>query len=84
MFGGYAVTGYRYTLCLLLVVATLGFIETSQDLDYFSSLGNGLMLWANLPIIVFFGYKAMRAYNDYINRLKSGEMNKEPAGAVLL
>ncbi len=78
MFGGYAVTGYRYTLCLLLVVATLGFIETSQDLDYFSSLGNGLMLWANLPIIVFFGYKAMRAYNDYINRLKSGEIIRNP------
>ena len=78
MFSGHAVTGYRYTLCLLLVVATLGFIETSQELDYFSSLGNGLMLWANLPIIVFFGHKAMRAYKDYFNQLKSGEMKRNP------
>jgi len=34
----------------------MGFIETPQDLDNFSALGNGLMLWANIPITLFFGY----------------------------
>ncbi len=78
MFGQRAVMGYRYTLCLLIVVATMGFIKTSQELDNFSSLGTGLMLWANLPIMLFFGHKAMRAYKEYINRLKSGEMQRNP------
>ncbi len=72
------VPAYRYILCLLVVVATMGFIETPQDLDNFSALGNGLMLWANIPITLFFGYKAMAAYKNYIGRLKSGEMQRNP------
>jgi len=78
MFNERAVTTYRYLLCLLIIVATLGFLDTPQELDNFSSLGNGLMLWANLPITLFFGYKAMRVYKDYINRLKSGEIQRNP------
>lgn len=74
MCGPRLVTPYRYAACLLLLAATLGFMDTTEELDYFSSLGNGLMLWANLPIIVFFGHKAMRAYKDYLRRLKAGEM----------
>lgn len=76
MFNERSVPVYRYILCLLVVVATLGFIETPQDLDNFSALGNGLMLWANVPITLFFGYKAMAAYKDYVKRLKSGEMQR--------
>ena len=67
---------YRYILCLLVIVATMGFIQTPQDLDNFSGLGNGLMLWVNVPITLFFGYKAMEAYKDYIKRLKSGDMQR--------
>jgi len=78
MFNERAVTTYRYLLCLLIIVATLGFLDTPQELDNFSSLGNGLMLWANLPITLFFGYKAMRAYKDYINRLTSGKIKRNP------
>ena len=78
MFGGKGVMGYRFLLCLLLVVATMGIMETSEELDYFSSLGNGLMLWANLPIMIGFGWKAMRAYKDYVRRLKSGAMVRNP------
>jgi alanine or glycine:cation symporter, AGCS family len=76
MFNERSVPAYRYILCLLVVVATMGFIETPQDLDNFSSLGNGLMLWANIPITLFFGYKAMAAYKEYMGRLKSGEMQR--------
>ncbi len=54
MFNERAVTAYRYLLCLLIIVATLGFLDTAQDLDNFSSLGSGLMLWVNLPITLFF------------------------------
>ena len=78
MFGGKGVMGYRCLLCLLVMVATLGLIETSEELDHFSSLGNGLMLWVNLPIMMVFGYKAMRAYKDYVRRLKSGAIPRNP------
>ena len=78
MFSERAVNRYRYLLCILVVVATMGFIETPQELDNFSALGNGLMLWANVPITLFFGYKAMAAYKEYIGRLKSGEMQRNP------
>ncbi len=78
MFSERSVTVYRYILCMLVVVATMGFIETPQDLDNFSGLGNGLMLWANVPITLFFGYKAMAAYKEYTGRLKSGEMQRNP------
>ena len=78
MFGGKGVTGYRCLLCLLVAVATLGLIETSEELDHFSSLGNGLMLWVNLPIMMGFGYKAMGAYKDYVRRLKAGAIPRNP------
>ena len=78
MFSQRSVPVYRYILCLLVVVATMGFIETPQDLDNFSALGNGLMLWVNIPITLFLGYKAMAAYKEYIGRLKSGEMQRNP------
>jgi len=32
------------------------------------------MLFANIPIMWIFGRQAMRAYRDYMNRLKSGRM----------
>ena len=78
LFSERAVSRYRYLLCLLVVVATMGFIETPQELDNFSALGNGLMLWANVPITLFFGYKAMAAYKEYVGRLKSGEIQRNP------
>ena len=34
------------------------------------------MLLANVPIIWIFGSQAMRAYKDYIRRLKSGQLGK--------
>jgi AGCS family alanine or glycine:cation symporter len=78
MFGERSVTPYKYAFCLLVFVATLGFIKTPQDLDNFSALGAGVMLWVNVPITLFFGYKAMRAYKEYIGRLKAGQIERNP------
>lgn len=78
MFGERSVTPYKFAFCILVFVATLGFIKTPQDLDNFSSFGVGVMLWVNVPITLFFGYKAMRAYKEYIGRLKSGQMPRNP------
>ncbi|MCG8433454.1 MAG: amino acid carrier protein [Gammaproteobacteria bacterium] len=74
MLGEKSVTPYKIVFCLLVVVATLGIIRTPEDLDNFSSIGAGVMLWANVPITLFFGHKAMKAYKEYIGRLKSGEI----------
>lgn len=78
MFGDRSVLPYKFAFCALVFVATLGFIETPQDLDNFSSMGAGVMLWANIPIMLFFGHKAMRSYKEYIGRLKSGQMERNP------
>jgi len=65
---------YKVGYCALIVIATLGFIRTDEQLDAWTALGTGVMLFANIPIMLIFGYQAMRAYHDYIRRLKSGEM----------
>jgi len=72
--GEKAVLPYKFIFCLLIVVATLGLITTDEEINNFSTIGTGVMLWANIPIMLFFGHKAIRAYKDYVRRLKSGEI----------
>ncbi|MBW3598004.1 MAG: hypothetical protein KY475_12095, partial [Planctomycetes bacterium] len=45
----------------------------NQQLDSVTSLGSGLMLWANLLIVLPLSYQAIRAYHDYFRRLDAGE-----------
>ena len=65
---------YKLLYCLLVVVACSGLITTEEELDNLSGLGTGVMLFANIPIMLIFGRQAMSAYKDYIRRLKSGEI----------
>ncbi len=76
MMGKKAVLPYKLIYCLLVVVSTLPFIKTDAELDAFTALGTGVMLFANIPIMLIFGSQAMKAYRDYIRRLKSGEIDK--------
>jgi len=71
------VLAYRIVYCLLIVVATLGLIESAADLDNVTGVGTGVLVCANIPICWFFGYQAMRAYKDYIARLKSGRIGPD-------
>ncbi|MGB7215289.1 MAG: hypothetical protein WBE98_09630, partial [Gammaproteobacteria bacterium] len=64
---------YRVVYCLL-IIATVQLVRTEDQLDLFSTFGTGVMLWANIPIMLIFGPVAMRAYHDYFRRLKRGEM----------
>jgi AGCS family alanine or glycine:cation symporter len=73
LFGARSVTTYRVLYCLFILVATSPLIQTEAELDAISSLGTGLMLWANIPIMLVFGRQAMRAYRDYMTRLRAGE-----------
>ncbi|MCH7820411.1 MAG: alanine:cation symporter family protein [Proteobacteria bacterium] len=72
--GEKSVLSYKVVYCVLIIIATLGFVKTDADLDNITGIGTALMLFANIPICWFFGYQAMRAYKDYIARLKSGRM----------
>ncbi|MCA1798350.1 MAG: amino acid carrier protein [Xanthomonadaceae bacterium] len=72
--GEKSVTPYKFVYCLLIIVATLGFITTPTELDNLAGLGTGVTLFLNIPITLFFAYQAMRVYKNYVARLKSGEM----------
>lgn len=80
LFGQRGVMPYRLIYTALAAVTTLGFIRTDVQLDQWTALGTGVMLVANIPIILVFGYQAMAAYKDYIRRLDAGLMDA-PAGA---
>jgi AGCS family alanine or glycine:cation symporter len=75
--GEKSVLGYKIVYCILIVVATLGFIKTDADLDNMTGVGTAVMLFANIPIMWFFGHQAMKAYKEYIARLKSGSMEPD-------
>ncbi len=76
LFGAWAVMPYKVLYCALIVVSTLDFIRTDAQLDAWTALGTGVMLFANIPITLIFGAEAMRNYRDYIRRMKSGELGK--------
>ena len=72
-----SVLTYKLVYCALIVVATLGFIRTDAQLDMVTSVGTGVMLFANIPIMWIFGHQAMRAYKNYVQRLKTGRMGPD-------
>jgi alanine or glycine:cation symporter, AGCS family len=74
LFGDRAVLAYKTAYCALIMIATLDFIRTDEQLDAWTSLGTGVMLIANIPIMLIFGHQAMRAYKEYRRRLDAGEM----------
>jgi AGCS family alanine or glycine:cation symporter len=75
--GDGAVFGFKIFYCLLIIVATLGFIQSDTDLDNVTGVGTGVLVIANIPICWIFGYQAMRAYKDYVGRLKSGRIGRD-------
>jgi AGCS family alanine or glycine:cation symporter len=70
--GERSVLPYKLVYCLLIIVATAGFVRTDTELDNLTGIGTGVMLFANVPIMWIFGAQAMRAYKDYVGRLKAG------------
>ncbi|MEL6869995.1 MAG: amino acid carrier protein [Pseudomonadota bacterium] len=77
--GEKSVLFYKLVYCSLIVIATLGLIETDVDLDNMTGVGTGVMLFANVPITLLLGYQAMNAYKRYIARLKAGDVDRENA-----
>lgn len=78
------VLGYKLLYCALVIVAAIPqLVSTEAQLDALSSLGTGVMLFANIPIMLIFGAKAMSAYHDYIRRLKAGEFVAHEAPSLI-
>ena len=73
LLGQRSVMSYRVVYCMLILVS-VQFVRTQDELDLFSTFGTGLMLWVNVPIMLIFGPMAMRAYHDYFGRFRKGEM----------
>jgi alanine or glycine:cation symporter, AGCS family len=82
LLGQKAVMPYRVVYCMLIILS-VQMVRTQDQLDLFSNFGTGVMLWANVPIMLLFGGKAMRAYHDYLRRFKSGEMEAAHASPRL-
>ncbi|MFK7788688.1 MAG: alanine/glycine:cation symporter family protein [Phycisphaeraceae bacterium] len=57
-------------------------IGTDEQLDSWTTLGLGVMLVANIPIMLVFGHKAMAAYHDYFRRMKAGEDHPHDAPPI--
>ena len=68
LFGQKMVLCYKLIFCILIIVATWGFIETDSELDNLTGFGTGVTLLANLPIIYIFSRKAMKSYHQYISK----------------
>ncbi len=75
--GEKGVLPFKLIYCGLTFLATLGHIRTAADLDNMTGIGLGVIIWANLPICWIFGYQAMRAYKDYVRRLRDGRMGPD-------
>jgi len=74
MFGNRSVMPYRLAYCALIFVSATPLIRTENELDVLSTLGTGVMLFANIPIMLVFGRQAMTAYKSYFARFDRGEM----------
>lgn len=48
-------------------------IGTDHELDNWTTLGLGVMLVANIPIMLIFGAKAMKTYHEYFKRMDAGQ-----------
>jgi len=81
--GQRSVTPYKYVYCALIVVAAIPqLVSTEAELDALTSLGTGLMLLANIPIMLIFGHQAMKAYHQYMGKLKAGEFHSHAAPKI--
>ena len=56
--------------------------RTDAELDALTTLGTGVMLWANIPLMLTFGFIAMKAYVDYMHRLDAGEFHPHAARSI--
>lgn len=64
--------------CLSILVAGGGMFRSDAALDNLTGFGTGVMLFANIPIMLIFGAQAMRAYRTSIAKLRAGAFQPTP------
>jgi alanine or glycine:cation symporter, AGCS family len=74
LLGERAILPYKLVYCLLIVFSTSGIITTTNELDNLTGIGTGVMLFANIPIMLIFARRSMAAYHEYVGRLRRGEL----------
>ncbi len=75
-----AILAYKLIYCGIIVVTCLdipGWLDSDAALDMWTTLGLGVMLVVNIPLMWLFGLRAMAAYHDYVNRYTGGPMHDE-------
>ncbi len=81
-----AVMIYKVIYCALILLTTVAMMPimtqadgskrallgTDAELDMWTTLGLGVMLVANIPIMLIFGAQAMKAYHGYFRKMNEG------------
>lgn len=62
---------YRLLWCAAAALACFGWLKTSEQLDAISTIGMGFMYAINLPMMLYLGPRAMRAWHDYFARRRA-------------
>ena len=62
---------YRVMWCAAAALACFGWLRTSEQLDAISTIGMGFMYAINLPMMLYLGPRAMRAWHDYFARRRA-------------
>ena len=92
-----AVMAYKFIYCALILLTTVAMMPivaqpdgtrkpllgTDAELDMWTTLGLGVMLVANIPIMLIFGRQAMKAYHEYNRRMKSGADQPHEAPSIV-
>ncbi|MCB9701345.1 MAG: sodium:alanine symporter family protein [Myxococcales bacterium] len=73
---------YKIIYCAAIVLATVGLVTTDAELDNLTTLGTGVMLVVNIPIMLLFGASTMKAYRRYFARLRAGDFEKHKAPPI--
>ncbi len=77
---------YKFIYCLLILLTCVAamplitgadgnkhaIIGTDEELDMWTTLGLGVMLVVNIPIMLIFGAQAMKAYHGYFKKMAAG------------
>ena len=76
-FGDSAVASFLYKVifCVLIILATTPLLPNDKAVGTLTGFGTGVMLFANVPIMLVFGAFTMRKYHEYFRKLKAGEFD---------
>ena len=78
MVGQKGVLPYKLVFLLAAIYAA-GFITDTDDMIALMDLGTGAMLWANIPIVLFLGHRAVKCEHSYFKRFAAGEFKRRDA-----